>query len=172
MTMTLLDKPAKAGKKKLRVGWFCFSCCEDSTIIFTEMMNDYYDKWKNVIDIRYMRALRKNNDMNDLDVAFVEGAISTDEDAEKVKEIRENAKKLVAIGSCAVTGMPSAQRNNFDEYKKREIYATAKAFKLRSHVSPLHEIVKVDEKVPGCPMVETAFLKTLGKYIKEFGIDA
>lgn len=158
--------------RKLRIGWFSFSCCEDSTIVFTEMLNDYYDKWKNVIDIRYARALKKNNDMNDLDVAFVEGAISNGRAEEELKTIRKNCKKLVAIGACAITGMPSGQRNDFDERRKREIGPVVKSFNYSKTVKPLHEIVAVDDSVPGCPMSEDIFLKLINNYLKEFGIDA
>ena len=31
---------------KLVVGWFSFTCCEDSTILFTELLNDHLDEWK------------------------------------------------------------------------------------------------------------------------------
>lgn len=161
------DEGPKPAKKKLRIGWFSFSCCEDSTIVLTEMLNDYYDTWKNIMDIRHMRVLKKNNDMSDLDVAFVEGAISNDKDAETLKEIRKNCKKLVAVGSCAVTGMPSGQRNNFDPRRKREIDIMLKAFSLRENVLPVHEVVQVDENVPGCPMTEAGFLKVLDKLTGE-----
>ncbi len=158
--------------RKLRVGWFCFSCCEDSTIVFTELLNDYYDKWKNVLDIRYSRALKKNNDMRDLDVAFVEGAISNSKAAEELKSIRKNCKKLVAIGACAITGMPSGQRNEFDDRRKREIEQVVKSFGYSRNVKPVHEIVTVDDNVPGCPMSEALFLGLVDRYLKEFGIDA
>ena len=61
-------------KKKLKIGWFSFTCSEDSTILWIELMNDNYFKWKNLIDIRHARVLKKNNDLSNLDVAFVEGA--------------------------------------------------------------------------------------------------
>src|SRR3990167_5743145 len=107
--------------KKLRVGWFSFTCCEDSTIIFTELLNDYFFKWKNLLDIRYAKALKTKNILDQLDVAFVEGAISSQNQAEKLKKIRGLSTKLVAIGSCAVSGFPSAQRNLFGKETTFEI---------------------------------------------------
>ena len=157
-------------EKKLKIGWFSFSCCEDSTIILTEMLNDHFDDWSKVVEFRHIRVLRKNNSMNDLDVAFVEGAIASNQDAEKLKEIRKNSKKLVAIGSCAINGMPSAQRNTFDQKKKKEIDFLVKRFSLAKKVRTLSDIVKVDDQVPGCPMTESGFLKVLEKYLKEFKI--
>ena len=157
-------------EKKLKIGWFSFSCCEDSTIILTEMLNDHFDDWSKVVEFRHIRVLKRNNSLNDLDVAFVEGAIASNQDAGKLKEIRKNCKKLVAIGSCAINGMPSVQRNTFDQKKKKAIDFLVKRFSLAKKVRTLSQIVKVDDHVPGCPMTEDGFLKVLEKYLKEFKI--
>ncbi len=157
---------------KIRIGWFSFSCCEDSTIVLTEMMNTKYFEWAKYIDICYSKVLRKNNDMTNLDIAFVEGAIASKKHEEELKKIRENSKKLIAIGACAITGMPSAQRNDFSDKVKSEILFVTRTHLYRDKVVPLHEIVQVDDNVPGCPMTEQAFLNVLQKYAKEFGVDA
>jgi coenzyme F420-reducing hydrogenase gamma subunit len=159
-------------KKKLRMGWFSFACCEDSTMVFVELLNENFFKWKKLLDIRYARVLRRKNKINNLDVSFVEGAIATEKDAKKLKEIRENSKKLIAIGSCAINGMPAAQRNIFDEERKKEIAFLIKRFKQTDKVRTVKEIVNIDDEVPGCPMDENIFLNILDKYLKEFGINA
>ena len=76
----------------------------------------------------------------------------------------------MAIGSCAVNGSPSNQRNFFSEDTKREIKLTLDQFGHREKVSPLNEIVNVDDNVPGCPMDEAKFLEVLNKYLKEFKV--
>lgn len=157
-------------QKKLKIGWFSFSCCEDSTILFTELLNDHFGEWSKVIDFQHVRVLKSNNKLTDLDVAFVEGAIASESDAKKLKEIRKNCKKLIAIGSCAINGMPSAQRNDFDKNQKKEIEFLIKKFHLAKKVRTLSQVVRVDDKVPGCPMNEQVFLQTLDKYLKEFKI--
>ena len=157
-------------KKKLRIGWFSFTCCEDSTMMWIELMNQNFFKWKELIDIRHARVLKKNNSMKDLDVAFVEGAITNDADAEKVMEIRKNCKRLVAIGSCAINGMPAAQRNVFNDELKKEIEFLLKRFDQADRVRTVKEIVPVDDVVEGCPMEENIFLNILDKYLKEFGV--
>jgi len=159
-------------KKKLKIGWFSFTCCEDSTILFVELMNENFFKWKDLIDIKHARVLKKNNKLKNIDVAFVEGAIATEADAEKLKEIRKNSKKLVAIGSCAINAMPAGQRNNFDENLKKEIELLISRFKQMDKVQSIKEIVNVDDEVPGCPMEEDLFLNILDKYLKEFGVIA
>lgn len=157
-------------KKRLKVGWFSFTCCEDSTMIWIELMNENFFKWKQLLDIQYSRVLKKNNKLEGLDVAFVEGAITNDADAKKLREIRKNSKKLVAVGSCAVNGMPAAQRNNFDDELKKEIEFVLKRFNQADKVRMVKDIVEVDAEIPGCPMQEDAFLGALDKYLKEFGV--
>ena len=155
-------------KKKLRVGWFSFSCCEDSTIIFTELLNDYWENWKDKIEIVNALILQKRSTLKDLDIAFVEGAITADTQEKKLKEIRQNSKKLVAIGSCACTGMPSAHRNAFDEATNEEIKNLLIRFIYADKVKRVKDVVTIDAEVNGCPMVEQMFLKVLNGLISEF----
>lgn len=170
MASDVLYYTSRPMKKKIIVGWFSFSCCEDSTIIFTELLNDYYEQWMKVMDIRYAKILRKDKPIGPMDIAFVEGAITSPEQEVQLKKIRENSKKLVAIGSCACTGMPSGHRNTFDEQTQQEIQNIIKQFKYTSRVSKLEELVTVDAKVPGCPMDPQKFSDTLNKLTKELSI--
>jgi coenzyme F420-reducing hydrogenase gamma subunit len=87
-----------------------------------------------------------------------------------VKKIRKESKKVVAIGSCACVGMPSSQRNLFDEKTKKEINKILIRFQYAEKVKKLSDVITVDEMVPGCPMDENNFLRILNKYLKEFGI--
>jgi sulfhydrogenase subunit delta len=156
--------------KKLRIGWFTFTCCEDSTIVFTEMLNTHYTEWIKQLELVHAKVLQSINRWEDMDVAFVEGAISSNKQAEKLKKIRGLAKKVVAIGACANTGMPSAQRNQFDESTKTEIQYLLDKFQAAPKVQRLDEIITVDDRVQGCPMMEQGFLDVLNKYLREFGI--
>ncbi|MEW6036544.1 MAG: hypothetical protein AB1529_08085 [Candidatus Micrarchaeota archaeon] len=157
--------------KKLRIGWFTFTCCEDSSIILLELMNRHYFRWAQQLDFRYCKMLKSKNVLDELDVAFVEGAISNEKEKKKVLEIRAKSRYLVAIGSCACTGYPSAQRNDFPPHLKAKIEPFLKKWDLYTDVLRLDQVVKVDERVDGCPMFEQIFLKVLDKYIKEFGIE-
>ena len=156
-------------KKKMAIGWFSFTCCEDSTILFTELLNDHFDEWKKVVDFQHVRSLKTNNKLEGLDVAFVEGAISSPTQEKEVKEIRENTKYVVAIGSCACTGMPSASRNDFgDEQINERIQWYLDHFDYSDKVQKLEEVIHVDDKVDGCPMNVQTFYQALDKYLKIF----
>ncbi|MFA6587465.1 MAG: hypothetical protein WCT08_00180 [Patescibacteria group bacterium] len=157
-------------QKKLRIGWFTFSCCEDSTIIFTELLNDHWQEWKKLLDIRHARVLQSKNVLDKLDVAFIEGALNSQKQVDMVKEIRSKSKKVVAIGACACTGMPSAQRNTFKPKEAKEIEPLLEKFEFLPKGQKLADVIKVDMNVPGCPMDEKVFLKALDALLKEFKI--
>lgn len=160
-----------AQDRKLIIGWFSFTCSEDSTILFTELLNENYDKWKKLVEFRHVKSLKTKNELKDLDVAFVEGAISSEEQAKEAKKIRENSEYVVAVGACACTGMPSASRNNLDSEEINEkIKFYLSHFDYSDKVSKLEDVIRVDDKVPGCPMNVETFLEILDKYLKLFKI--
>ena len=157
--------------RRLVVGWFSFTCCEDSTILFTELLNDHFDAWKRLVEFRHMKALKTNNSLSGLDVAFIEGAISSESQAREVKQIRENARYVVAIGACACTGQPSTSRNQFaSEQIDERIRWYLSHFDYGKDVKRLNEVIQVDDMVRGCPMKVPSFLQTLDKYLELFGI--
>jgi len=159
---------AKEKNKKIKIGWFTFSCCEDSTIVMTELMNEHWQEWKKIFDFRHVNVLKSKNILDELDIAFVEGAIVSQDHINKLKEIREKSKKIIAIGACAVIGMPAGQRNYFNEEQKQEIEFLIARFKALPKVLKVSDVVKVDAEVPGCPMDPDKFLNVVSNLIKEF----
>ena len=47
------------------------------------------------------------------DVTLIEGAVSSEEDLEKIKKVRAHTKILVSLGDCAVTANVPGMRNPF-----------------------------------------------------------
>jgi NAD-reducing hydrogenase small subunit len=98
-----------------------------------------------------------------VDVTLVEGAVANEEQLRLLKQARAQTKILVSLGDCAVTGNVTALRNawsNSDQAVLERAYienANANQQiptdvpKLLKKVHPLHEIVKVDYFIPGCP---------------------
>jgi len=104
-----------------------------------------------------------------VDLTLVEGAVSSRHDLEKALLLRERSKFVVSLGDCAVTGNVPAMRNRYEvEELFRRAYIenadypeTAEGRKARLPVinvppheriaRPLHEVIKVDLYVPGCP---------------------
>lgn len=159
--------------KKLVVGFFSFTCCEGCTILISELLNDNFDTWRKLVEFRHFKTLKSKNELRDLDVAFVEGAISSPDQEEELKKIRANCKKLVAYGSCACTGLPSASRNQIPEDKysqKMGWYFNNPNFRYNKIVKKIDDIVTVDAKVPGCPMNAQLFVQAVEAMLKEFKV--
>jgi NAD-reducing hydrogenase small subunit len=96
------------------------------------------------------------------DIGIIEGGVCNAENVHVLREFRKNCKILIAIGACAINGGLPAQRNNLDV---RDILAAVYARPgrgvaipndpeiplLLDAVHPLHEVVKIDYFLPGCP---------------------
>ena len=152
---------------KIKIGWFSFSCCEDNTVVMTEVMNDPWREWKDLFDFRHVRVLKSKNIMDEFDIAFIEGALAGPEQEEQVKKIRGISKRLVAVGACAVTGLPSGQRNNFTAEQKASIDFLVTRFGALPSVKKVSDVVKVDVEIPGCPMDPKIFLEKVNSLVTD-----
>jgi NAD-reducing hydrogenase small subunit len=104
-----------------------------------------------------------------VDVTFVEGAVSNQEDLEKLHTIRRRSKLVVALGDCAVTSNVPGMRNTVPVGRLLDaIYVQGaqeqpgvpvqSVPQLLSQAIPIHDVVKVDLHVPGCPPPASAIL--------------
>ena len=109
-----------------------------------------------------------------VDVTVIEGAVSSQEDLEKVRAIRQRSKLVVALGDCAVAGNVPAMRNSTPPRKLLErIYVegadTARGVPsdgvpaLLRQAIPVHEVVAVDLHLPGCPPPANTIAWVLGE---------
>ena len=147
---------------KLIVGWFTFTCCEDSTIIFTELLNTHWQEWTKAWILNTPKFYANPKGRPD-GYCFVEGAISSQSQIDKLTQIRSLAKTLIAIGSCACIGQPSSQRNDFDPARLEEIKPILIKFNYADKVQKLSDLVTVDYSVPGCPMDEVKFIELMNQ---------
>jgi NAD-reducing hydrogenase small subunit len=103
-------------------------------------------------------------ELGECDVGLIEGGVCNAENVHVLMEFRARCKILVAIGACALNGGVPAMRNQFDlkdcleESYLREIGLVNPQIPndpeiplLLNKVHPLHEVVKIDYFLPGCP---------------------
>lgn len=99
---------------------------------------------------------------HDVDVTLVEGAISSDEDLEKIHLVRKRTRVLVAFGDCGISGNIPAMRNphGVPAILRRAYLENADVQQqipglslptLLPRVRPINEEVPVDYYLPGCP---------------------
>jgi coenzyme F420-reducing hydrogenase gamma subunit len=97
-----------------------------------------------------------------VDIAFVEGSISTPEDAERIQRVRANARFLVTIGACATAGGIQALRNLHDAKEwVAGVYASPQYVSTLERVTPIAAQVKVDLELWGCPVSGRQILAAL-----------
>ena len=114
------------------------------------------------VDIVYGPLVDAQEFPEDVDVTLVEGAVSSQADADHIQKIRQRTKTLVSLGDCAVTGNVAGLRNTVPVSKLlQRVYVegadTSKVVpsdglpQLLKLARPAHDYVKVDYDVPGCP---------------------
>jgi NAD-reducing hydrogenase small subunit len=102
--------------------------------------------------------------LGDCDLGILEGGVANAENVEVLHEFRKHCKTLVAIGACAINGGIPAMRNQFELRECLEesylngigvdnphIPSDPEIPLLLNKVHPLHEVVKIDYFLPGCP---------------------
>lgn len=114
------------------------------------------------IDLVYGPLVDAQEFPENVDVTLVEGAISSQDDLNKIQKVRQRTNILISLGDCAVTGNVPGMRNSVPVQKLlQRIYVDGADEKktipsdrvppLLKQARPLREFVKVDLCLPGCP---------------------
>lgn len=144
--------------KKPKIGIFDFTSCEGCELQLANKEETLID-FLSLLEIVNFREISSDQSDN-YDIALVEGSISRRDEIERLKRIRANAKVLVAFGTCACFGGVNYLKNYFplkDVVKK--VYGDACID--TDMVTKIEDIVKVDIKIPGCPVSKTEVEKII-----------
>lgn len=107
-----------------------------------------------------------------VDICLVEGAVTNVENLELARRIRTNTRTVVSFGDCAVTGNVTSMRNRIPVsdlltavYREAAAPIGPEALRvlpaLLKKVIPLHQAIKVDLFLPGCPPAPERIAETL-----------
>jgi coenzyme F420-reducing hydrogenase gamma subunit len=101
------------------------------------------------------------------DLSLVEGSITTDEDARRIREVRADSRYLVTIGACATAGGIQALRNfgDHEEYR-RVVYARPEYIQSLSTSTPISAHVPVDFELRGCPVNRHQLLEVIRAFLQ------
>lgn len=151
---------------KPTVGIFGLTGCAGDQLVILNCEDRLLDLVA-LIDIRdFLMASSENDAACALDVALVEGAVVSQKDAARLLAIRQRAKTLVALGTCAVWGGVAAMDRGADRRKLlEEVYGETGLSYDSAPAQALHEIVKVDLNITGCPIEKEHFIAAIGNLL-------
>ncbi|MCS7264808.1 MAG: NADP oxidoreductase [Armatimonadetes bacterium] len=163
-------------QRKMRLATVWLDGCSGCHMSFLDM-DERLIELAEKVELVYSPFVDAKDFPQDVDITLVEGSVSTEEDLHKIRLIRDRTKILVAFGDCAVTGNVPAMRNRFRLKDIMErVYSQNSTHKndppvdgipaLLPKVRPIHEIVKVDVFLPGCPPKAEAIYFVLKELIE------
>ncbi|HTP01150.1 MAG TPA: hypothetical protein VMJ64_07220 [Anaerolineales bacterium] len=146
---------------KPTVAVYKFSSCDGCQLSLLNMEDELLDL-AGAIDIAMFLEATRAAKPGPYDIAIVEGSVTTPHEAERIKEIREQSKILIALGTCATTGGIQALRNFADaDAYARTVYAHPDYLHYLKTSKPMSEYVKVDYELSGCPVNKSQVIEVI-----------
>lgn len=146
---------------KLRIAVHKFTSCDGCQLALLNLGPDLLTLAQRFEWVHFAEAGPVDPDAP-VDVAFVEGSISTPSELDRIRRIRAGARYLVAIGACATSGGIQALRNlaHVDDWVQA-IYASPQTIEALAQVQPISAAVKVDLELWGCPITGAQIVAAL-----------
>lgn len=146
--------------KKLKVGIFSLTCCQgcqwevlDLEEVLIEIMHR--------VDVVHFPLIKEHNDSGKLDVAFIEGTIVTEEEKQKVLEVRAKSDFVVALGTCACFGGVPTIRSFFSKKEvETEVYDDPRVLNA-VYAEGIGDVIDVDYYMRGCPITKEEFVAVI-----------
>ncbi len=151
--------------EKARVAVHKFSSCDGCQLAFLNLGESLIELAK-LVDIVHFAEAGMSNPEADVDVAFVEGSISTADDVERIQRVRKQSALLITIGACATSGGIQALRNLDGEGWRDSLYASPQFIQSLSESTSISDHVKVDLEMWGCPVRSEQIMTVLGDLLR------
>ncbi len=151
---------------KPKIGVYGFTGCAGDQLLIIHTEDQILNLF-NAVDIKSFVMASSNPIEEDLDVAFIEGSISTEEERGHIKEIRKRAQVVVAMGNCAIAGGPQAMFAKDGSFAKRlkQVYGDVKFITDPVEATPIDQVITVDYYLPGCPIGQSQTMALIGRLI-------
>ena len=153
----------KRAKPKLAV--WKFSSCDGCQLSLLDCEDELLEV-AGAVEIAYFLEATRAQVRGPYDLSLVEGSVTTPHDAERIHRIRRQSRTLVTIGACATAGGIQALRNfaSIDDFIGA-VYARPDYIDTLAKSTPIHDHVRVDYELRGCPINKYQLLDVLGSYL-------
>ena len=151
--------------KKPRVAVWKFSSCDGCQLTLLDCEDELLAV-VDAVDLAYFPEATRGDPKGRYDLSLVEGSISTEHDAERIKDVRKRSKKLITIGACATSGGIQALRNFADVKEYISIvYARPDYIKTLATSTGIADHVPVDFELRGCPISKRQLVETISAFL-------
>ena len=144
--------PRAGTPQRPRIGIVKFASCDGCQLTLLDLEDELLAIAERVDLVEFAEATSRRSS-GPFDVLFVEGSISTPEQAEEIARLRAVSHRLVTIGACATAGGIQAIRNWFDHEEVRAtVYPEPGYVESLAQARPVADFVAVDAELRGCPI--------------------
>ena len=138
-----------------------FSSCDGCQLSILNMEDELLSLAQSV-DIAYFLEATRATRPGPYDIAIVEGSVTTAHEIEKLKDIRQESKILIALGTCATAGGIQSLRNFTNASTLAEkVYPHPEYLSYLETATPIAEHVAVDYELWGCPVNKAQVLEVV-----------
>jgi coenzyme F420-reducing hydrogenase gamma subunit len=135
-----------------RIAVFKFASCDGCQLQLLNLEHELLALSERIDIVHFLEATSRVEE-GPYDISFVEGSITTEADAERIRAVREASRQLVTIGACATSGGIQHLRNTADvEAWKAAVYPRPDEVAALATSTPISEHVSVDAELQGCPV--------------------
>jgi sulfhydrogenase subunit delta len=139
-------------RRRPRIGVVKFASCDGCQLTLLDLEDDLLAIADRVDIVEFAEAT-SNRSSGPFDILFVEGSISTPEQAAEIVTLRAATSTLVTIGACATSGGIQALRNWADHDAVRSlVYPHPGYIESLATATPVADHVTVDAELRGCPI--------------------
>jgi coenzyme F420-reducing hydrogenase gamma subunit len=156
--MAMLEREGRAGnrgvanRERPRVGVVKFASCDGCQLTILDLEDELLALTDRFEFVEFAEATSKRSS-GPFDILFVEGSISTPEQAVDIVRLRAVTRTLVTIGACATAGGIQALRTASEhEAFRAAVYPSPAFVDSLAVASPVSEYVPVDYELRGCPI--------------------
>lgn len=138
---------------KPRIAVHKFSSCDGCQLAFLNAGEALLELARQAEFVHFAEAGAVNPEA-EADIAFIEGSVTTPQEIERIRAIRDRSKYLVTIGACATAGGIQALRNGRMQGADwiRSVYASPEHISSLDTSTPIAAHVRVDLELWGCPV--------------------
>jgi len=152
---------AWATRARPRVGVVKFASCDGCQLTILDLEDELLALTDRFEFVEFAEATSRRSS-GPFDVLFVEGSISTPEQAVEIVRLRATTKLLVTIGACATAGGIQALRTAAEhEAFRAAVYPAPSFVDSLAEAAPVADHVTVDAELRGCPISPEQILELL-----------